>query len=275
MTDHLIETFEAGTMTFTMNRPEARNAFSDEMLVALRAGLQRAWENPNIRLVVLTGAGGAFCAGGDVKGFAEAASAGDGGGSLGEGDRLLTVDQRVHGLRAMMEVSRLLHDMPKPTLAVLPGPAAGAGLSLALACDLRLAVAGAKITTAFANVGLSGDFGGSYFLTKLVGPAKARELYFSAAVLSAEEAAELGIVCQVFSEAEFEGGVRAYRQALANAPTAALAYMKTNLNLALSGSLVEVMDSEAIRMVRTFQTDDHRAAARAFVEKKIPVFHGR
>jgi 2-(1,2-epoxy-1,2-dihydrophenyl)acetyl-CoA isomerase len=165
--------------------------------------------------------------------------------------------------------------MPKPTLAVIPGPAAGAGFSLALACDLRIVADNAKLTTAFAKIGLAGDYGGSYFLTQLVGAAKARELYFTADVITGAEAFRLGIVNRVVPAAEIEAAGRAYARELAALPTVALGYMKKNLNAAQNGSLHTVLDLEAMHMIRTFMTDDHKAAARAFVEKRAPEFKGR
>jgi 2-(1,2-epoxy-1,2-dihydrophenyl)acetyl-CoA isomerase len=174
-----------------------------------------------------------------------------------------------------MEFSRWLHDMPKPTLAVIPGAAAGAGLSMALACDMRIAADTAKLTTAFSKIGASGDYGGSYFLTKLVGPAKARELYFTADVISGAEAAALGIVNRAVPVSDLARDAGLLARKLADLPTAAIGYMKKNLNMAEKGSLSEVMDVEAIHMVRTMQTEDHKAASLAFVEKRAPVFKGR
>ena len=155
MTDHLIETHQDGITTLTLNRPEARNAMSPEMKTALIEALPRLAADRSVRVVVLTGAGGAFSAGGDVKRFAAEASASSASGREG-----FDLEDRVHDLRRRMEVSRYLHEMPKPTLAVIPGPAAGAGLSMALACDLRIAAETAKLTTAFSRIGLSGDYGG-------------------------------------------------------------------------------------------------------------------
>src|SRR5580658_524625 len=200
MTDHLIETFEDGVATLTMNRPEARNAMTGPMNAALAEAVKRHAGDPKTRVVVLTGAGCAFCAGGDVKGFAADTSRGAGVGQ-GTGP---SFEQRVAGLRSGMEVVKWLHEMPKPTLAVIPGAAAGAGLSLALACDLRIAAEGAKMTTAFSKVGLAGDYGGSWFLTHLVGAAKARELYFTADVITGAEAARLGIVNKAVPAEEIE-----------------------------------------------------------------------
>ena len=174
MTQELLESIDKGIATLTMNRPQARNALTREMMAALSEALPRLAANPAVRLVILTGAGGAFCSGGDVKGFAKRAA-----GATAE----MSFDQKVTDLRARMDVSRWLHKMPKPTLAVIPGPAAGAGLSLALACDMRIAADDAKLTTAFSRIGVSGDFGGSFFLNHLVGAATARELYFSGRVV--------------------------------------------------------------------------------------------
>jgi 2-(1,2-epoxy-1,2-dihydrophenyl)acetyl-CoA isomerase len=271
MTDHLIETFENGVVTLTMNRPEARNALSGEMLAAMEPALQRAAYDPKVRAVVLTGAGAAFCAGGDVKGFAADNNRGAGPGS-GAGP---TLESRVAGLRRGMEMVKLLHEMPKPTLAVIPGPAAGAGLSIALACDLRIATDTAKLTTAFSKIGLAGDYGGSYFLTQLVGAAKARELYFTADVITGAEAAALGIVNKSVPAADLPAEAAAWTKRLAGLPTIAVGYMKRNLNVAQHATLSEVLDLEAMHMVRTMMTADHGSAAQAFVDKRTPEFAGR
>ncbi len=269
MTDHLLETIEDGVATLTMNRPDARNALSGEMLAALSEAALRIAADPKVRALVLTGSGGAFCAGGDVKGFA-ADSPGGPGGAGG-----VSFEQKLHSLRTGMELSRLLHEMPKPTLAVIPGAAAGAGFSMALACDLRIAASSAKLTTAFAKVGVSGDYGGSYFLSHLVGAAKARELYFMADVITGAEAAALGIVNRAVPAAELAQAAGELARRLASLPTIAIGHMKKNLNVADHGTLTEVLDSEAIYMIRTMMTEDHKAASKAFVEKRAPVFQGR
>ncbi len=266
MTQDLLETVDGGVATLTMNRPEARNALTRPMMAALAEALPRLAADATVRLVVLTGTGNAFCAGGDVKGFARNAAG---------APATVTFDHKVTDLRARMEVSRWLHEMPKPTLAVIPGPAAGAGLSLALACDLRIAADDAKLTTAFSKVGLSGDFGGSYFLNQLVGAAKAREMYFTAEVLRGDEAQRIGLVNRAVPSAELAAAARAWAMELAALPTIAVGYMKRNLNTGLRGSLSDVLDAEAIHMVRTFDTDDHKGAAAAFVEKRAPRFNGR
>ena len=266
MSQDLIETIENGVATLTMNRPESRNSLSREIMTRMPECLNRYASDPSIRVVVLTGAGRAFCSGGDVKGFARAAAAG--GAPMG-------FDERVTDLRSRMEVSRLLHEIPKPTLAVIPGAAAGAGLSLALACDLRIAASDAKLTTAFSKVGLSGDFGGGYFLNHLVGASVARELYFTAKVLSGDEALRIGMVNRAVPYEQLAEAARAYAAELAALPTVAVGYMKRNLNAGLRGSLSDLLDAEAVHMIRCFDTEDHKGAARAFVEKRAPVFSGR
>jgi len=172
-------------------------------------------------------------------------------------------------------VSRWLHEMPKPTIAMVRGAAAGAGLSIALACDLRIASDSARFGTAFARVGYSGDFGGSWFLTRLVGTAKARELYYTAELLDAAQALALGMVNRVVPDARLEDETMALAHKIASGPRVAFRYMKRNMNAAEHDSLADHLDLEAWHHTRTGMTEDHREAARAFVEKREPVFKGR
>ena len=253
----------------TMNRPDRRNAFSQGMVSALGAVLAQVEADDAVGCVVLTGAGGAFCAGGDVKSMAAAsADRGDGAGP--------TLDARIHRQRLNQRAtSGRLWSMPKPTIAAIGGPAAGAGLSLALACDLRYAVPGAVLTTAFARVAFAGDYGGSWFLTRLVGSSKAKELYYFSERLSAEDALRLGIVNAIFAPADFEREVMDRARRLAHGPSVAYRYMKENLNRAVSGELGECMDLEVTHHVHTGLTEDHREAAQAFVDKREPHFRGR
>ena len=263
-TDDLLSRVEDGVAVLTMNRPERRNALSEAMLGALARVLEEAETAEDVGCVVLTGAGGAFCAGGDVKAMAS-------GGEDGVG-----FDARVHRQRLSHRATAgRLHDMPKPTIAALPGAAAGAGLSLALACDLRYAARRAVLTTAFAKVGFSGDYGGTWFLTRLVGPARARELYFFADRVSAEDASQWGIVNAVFDDDPLEDEVMTRARRLAAGPRLAYRYMKENLNRAEVAGLGECLDIEATHHLHTGLTEDHREAAAAFVEKREPVFRGR
>src|ERR1043166_8317636 len=202
MDKQLIETIADGVATLTLNRPERLNALSAPIMDGLLEALPRLAADPAIGAVVLTGAGRAFCAGGDVKRMAE------------EPDARASADA-VANLRARMEISRLLHEIPKVTIAMVNGPAAGAGLAMALACDLRFAAESARFVTAFAKVGFSGDFGGSYFLSKLVGTGKARELYFTAEPLDSAQALALGIVNRVTPDAELSVATMEFAKALA------------------------------------------------------------
>lgn len=269
--DHVLAHEEDGIAFITLNRPEARNAMSGEMNAGLARALEYAERSASVRCVVLTGAGGAFCAGGDVKGMA-------GGGDAGAGNSpQATLDERIHAQRLSQRATAgRMFLMPKPVIASLPGAAAGAGLSLALAADLRIMSDKAFITSAFAKVGFSGDFGGTFFLTHLVGSAKAREIYFLSDRVSAEECVRLGIANQVVPAAELAAATLAMARRLADGPPAAYRYMKENLNRAAMGaSVLECLDLEATHHVHTGLTEDHREAARAFVEKRTPVFKGR
>jgi 2-(1,2-epoxy-1,2-dihydrophenyl)acetyl-CoA isomerase len=264
VSEELLLSVESGVAVLTFNRPERLNALTRGMLSGLRTHLAAMAEDPAIGCVVLTGNGRAFCSGGDVR--VQAANAGQSEQSP---------EQRADQLRASMEASRLLHDMPKPTIAMVNGVAAGAGMSLALACDLRIAGESARMTTAFAKVGLSGDYGGTYFLTQLVGPSKARELYLTAEVLDAAKLLTLGLATKVVPDAALTAETLAMAAQFAAGPRVAYRYIKRNMKVAQEGSLSDALDSEAFGMLRTRETADHAEAARAFVEKRKPVFTGR
>jgi 2-(1,2-epoxy-1,2-dihydrophenyl)acetyl-CoA isomerase len=262
MEQHLIETILDGVATLTLNRPDRLNALSAPIMEGLLEALPRLASDAAVGAIVLTGAGRAFCAGGDVKRMAAEEVARSG-------------EEAVALLRSRMEISRLLHEIPKPTIAMVNGPAAGAGMALALACDLRIAGQSARFVTAFANVGFSGDFGGSYFLSRLVGTGKARELYYTAELIDAAQALAIGVVNRVFPDAELAGATAAFAHKLAHGPRIALGLMKQNFNAAESGTLAELLELEARHQIETGQTADHKEAARAFVEKRAPVFTGR
>lgn len=262
MPHELLETVTDRVATLTLNRPDRLNALSSSIIDGLLEALPRLGADPRIAVVVLTGAGRGFCAGGDVK-------------SMAEGSSQLGVEDAVERLRGRMEVSRLLHEIPKPTIAMVNGPAAGAGLAMALACDLRIASQSARFITAFAKVGFSGDFGGSYFLSKLVGTGKARELYYTGEPLDASQALALGLLNAVVPDLELLDATMALARRLAGGPNIALRLMKQNFNAAENGTLSELLDLEALHQIQTARTEDHLEAARAFVEKRAPVFTGR
>lgn len=266
-TTDLLATLDAGVLTLTLNRPQARNAMTRPMNTALQQQLASAELDPAVKCIVLTGAGNGFCAGGDVKSMAAS-----GDGTVGA----QTIDEAIARQRINQRATAgKLFKMPKPTVAALPGAAAGAGFALALACDLRIMASTAILTTAFAKVGFSGDYGGSYFLTQLVGSAKARELYFLSDRVSADEALRLGLTNWVCAPEELAAKTREIAKRLAEGPTVAYRYMKENLNRAMAGEADECLDLEATHHIHCGQTEDHREAAKAFVEKRTPVFKGR
>jgi 2-(1,2-epoxy-1,2-dihydrophenyl)acetyl-CoA isomerase len=264
MTQDLLESIKDGVAVLTLNRPDRLNALSRPMLDGMLEALPRLADDPEVGAIVVTGAGRGFCAGGDVKAMAEGTEMGG-----------VTMEEKAQALRSRMEVSRWLHELPKPTIAMVRGAAAGAGLSIALACDLRVASDTARFGTAFARVGYSGDFGGSWFLTQLVGTAKARELYYTAELIDAAQALALGMVNRVVPDARLEEETMALARTLASGPRVALRYMKRNMNAAESNSLTEHLDLEAWHHTRTGMTEDHREAAKAFVAKRAPIFKGR
>src|SRR6266403_1471728 len=235
--DIVLQNLDKGLLTIIMNRPDRRNALNAEMTRGLVEAARRAAEDHEVRAP-------------------------------------LAFEAKMTNLRRAMEVSRILHEMPKPVVAQVDGAAAGAGLSIALACDLRVASASVKITTAFAKVGLSGDYGGTYFLTHLLGSAKARELYLTSPVLNAQEAYALGMVTRVVPDAEVEAAAHELAMSLARGPSVTLGYIKRNINNAEHMSLEACFDAEAIHHSRSGETADHKEAAKAFVEKRKPVFQG-
>lgn len=270
-TDDLLARLDDHVGVITFHRPERRNALSHAMYGGFERALEVMRRDESVRVVLVTGAGGAFCAGGDVKGMHESNTSGRPRAGQSS-DR----DEQVEGLRRnQRSVSLALHEFRCPVIAALPGAAAGAGLSIALAADIRLAAERALLVTAFAGVGASGDFGGSWFLTQLVGPAKAKELYFTSPRLTAREALDLGLVNQVLPDDGFDEAALDWCHQLAARAPLALARMKQNINRAITADLAEALDAEAPAMIASMTTADHREAAAAFVEKRQPVFEGR
>lgn len=263
MNDLVLEHLDQGVLTLTLNRPKQRNALDSALCDALAAATERAEADTQVAVVVLQGAGGMFCVGGDVKGM----------GSVDSCES--NIREQTLALRRRMDAARCLHDMPKPSIALIQGAAAGAGLALALACDMRIASESAKMSTAFIGVGLSGDFGGSWFLHQLVGPARARELYFTSPRLSAAEAMAMGLVNRVVADDQVEHATQSLARSLARGPSVALAHMKRNLTLAQHASLSDCLNAEARHHVQCAVTDDHREAAAAFAQKRTPIFQGR
>jgi 2-(1,2-epoxy-1,2-dihydrophenyl)acetyl-CoA isomerase len=260
MTD-LLETTEDGIAWLTLNRPDRLNALSPAMLSGLSEALQRLSTDPAVGAVVITGAGRGFCAGGDVKTMAGRASQ--------------EFEERVEGLRRMHQLPLLIRTIPKVVIAMVNGPAVGAGLGLAMACDLRIAGNSARFGTGFAGVGYSGDFGGSWTLTRLVGTAKARELYFLGDIVDSATALSLGLVSRVVADEGLRSETAALARRIVHGPRIAYGYMKRNLFAAETEPLATVLELEALHQARTAMTEDHLEASRAFVEKRRPIFKGR
>jgi enoyl-CoA hydratase/carnithine racemase len=252
--------------TVTLNRPEARNALSNELTVALRGVIAWATAADEVGALLITGAGSAFCAGGDVKAM----------GRVRDTASTPTWEAQFQELRARHhEIAGALHKLRKPTIAALPGAAAGAGMAIALACDLRIASYSAFLSTAYARIGLSGDYGIAWLLTRIVGPARARELMLTAARIDAHRAEQIGLVNRIVTDAALATESFAWARQLAHGPQVAYAYMKDNLDEALEIDHASAIDREADRLLKARTTDDHREAVRAFTEKREPTFTGR
>jgi enoyl-CoA hydratase/carnithine racemase len=246
----------------TLNRPEARNALSDRLTPALRRMIKQCGDDPKVGALLITGAGNAFCAGGDVKGMGSNAAKAE-----------TTFEQRVAELRVKQRtLTGALVAVRKPTIAALPGPAAGAGLALALACDIRIAAESAIMATGYIRIGLTGDYGIAWLLTRLVGTSRARELMFLSERIDARRCETLGLVNRVVPDVELAEAAFVLAKSLADGPSIALAYMKDNLDHAVTSDFLQSMDQEADHMVRAARTTDHKEAVRAFIDKRKPEF---
>lgn len=263
-TGELLCEIRDGVALITLNRPEARNALSDQLTPALRRMIRQCGDDSRVGALLITGAGTAFCAGGDVKGMGSNSAKVE-----------TPIEERVADLRIKQRtLTGALVGLRKPTIAAHPGPAAGAGLALALAlaCDLRIAAESAVMTTGYARIGLTGDYGIAWLLTRLVGTSRARELMFLSERIEARRCETLGLVNRVVPDAELRDVAFALARSLAEGPSQALAGMKDNLDHALTADLLDSMDQEAEYMVRSARTTDHKEAVRAFVDKRKPVF---
>jgi enoyl-CoA hydratase/carnithine racemase len=265
-TDELLCVIRDRVAIITLNRPEARNAFSDTLTPALRSMIKVCGENPDVGALLLTGAGPAFCAGGNVKGM----------GAHRDKKKLeMSYEDKVADLQERQRLlTGALISVRKPTIAALPGPAVGAGLALALACDIRVAAQSAFVATGYVRVGLSGDYGIAWLLTRLVGTSRARELMFTGDKVDAARCETLGIVNRVVPDEKLQAEAFALARSMAEGPTLALRYIKDNLDEALQFDFATARDHEAERLTRLTTTADHKEAVQAFIEKRKPVFRG-
>jgi 2-(1,2-epoxy-1,2-dihydrophenyl)acetyl-CoA isomerase len=257
----LIETAEDGVAILTLNRPENLNALSDDIRHGLLEAIYRLGHDNDIGCIVITGAGRGFCAGGDVKTMAGRSARG--------------FEERAEGIRLSNRVSALMHAAPKPIIGMINGVAVGAGLSMAAACDIRIAGRSARFGAGFIKIGLSGDWGGTWTVMQLVGTAKARELFLTGDIIDAEEAARIGLVNKVVDDADLLTTTLAMAHRIAAMPRVALGYTKKNLNAAETGDFATSLELEAVHQARCSQTEDHREAVAAFKEKRKPSFLGR
>ncbi|MGH3067720.1 MAG: enoyl-CoA hydratase-related protein [Streptosporangiaceae bacterium] len=263
MTDSVRWDLDGAVATITLNRPQARNALTAELKTALLGALRQAASSPQVRAVLITGAGQAFCAGQDLREHAE----------------LLEADGRPAPLDTVREhynpLVLAIRSMPKPVIAAVNGVAAGAGAGLAFACDFRIAAQGASFLMAFARVGLAADTGVSWTLPRLAGTGRAAELLMLAEPIRAPRALELGLVNQVVEDADLPSVAGALAARLAAGPTAAYAGIKEQLSYAAGHGLAEALDKEAEVQTALGRTADHRAATLAFTRKQEPRFLGR
>ena len=251
----------------TLNRPEARNSLSDTLTPALRTMIRSCGENPDVSALLITGAGEAFCAGGNVKGM----------GTHRDPKKLdMSLEDRVADLQERQRLlTGTLVSVRKPTIAALPGPAVGAGLAIAMACDIRIAAQSAFVATGYARIALSGDYGIAWLLTRLVGTARARELMFTGDKVDAARCEAIGLVNRVVPDGKLQTEAFALARSLAEGPRLALRYMKDNLDEALQFDFETARDHEAERLVRLTTTADHKEAVQAFIEKRKAVFTGK
>ncbi len=271
----LIKTeLDGGVFTITLNRPESMNAMNQAMGNRIRDAVRHAARDPEVRVVVVTGAGRAFCAGGDIKNLGKPDEEDTLAVRYGSDPRWNDTEMRVERLNETTMTYYQLQSMPKPTIAMVNGAAIGAGMAPALACDFRICSDRAVFNTGYANIALSGDIGTSYFLTCVVGTAKARELMFFPKTVSAQQALSMGLVTKVVPHDSLLEETMAMARELAAGPILAFGHMKENLSAAMEQDPRVAFDIESRNFVRCFQTQDHKEAVNAFKEKRKPVFTG-
>ena len=255
--DTLLVTRNDGVVDVVLNRPNKRNAINGRMWDELLEVFEEVADRPEDRVMVLSGTGGAFCSGADLS------------------DPDAVAGHQLVRMRHVADVALALHRIPKPTIAKVTGVAAGAGMNMALGCDLVVASEEARFSEIFARRGLSIDFGGSWLLPRLVGLHRAKELAFFADIISAADAAALGLVNRVVPASEIDEFVGAWAGRLAAGPPLALSMTKTLMNAAFAGSLDEALESEGRCQAVNFGTADTMEAMSAFLEKREPRFEGR
>ena len=266
-TNELLCSIRDRVAVITLNRPEARNSLSDELTPALRTMIRTCGEDSRVGAILLTGAGKAFCSGGNVKGMGVHRDKKR--QEMSDADKIADLQERQRLLTGALVSVR------KPTVAALPGPAVGAGLAIAMACDIRIMAQSAFLSTGYLNVALPGDYGIAWLLTRLVGTSRARELMFTAERVPATRCEAIGLVNRVVADEKLQEEAFALAGNMAEGPTIALRFMKDNLDEALTFDFATARDHEAERMIRAQKTADHREAVQAFIEKRKPSFAGK
>jgi 2-(1,2-epoxy-1,2-dihydrophenyl)acetyl-CoA isomerase len=274
--EQLIKTsLEDGIFTLAFNRPEAMNAMNQAVGNRVRPAIRLAARDPEVRVIVITGEGRAFCAGGDIRNLGKADAMDPLAAKYGDDPRWNQMEMRHERLIDSATAWDMLRTMPKPTIAMINGPAVGAGMTPALACDFRICSEAAFFNSGYINMGLSGDLGMTYHLVNVVGPAKAREILFFPRKIDAHEALRLGLVNKVVPAERLREETMAMARELGQGPTLVYGHLKENLTAAMELSAQNYFDLEARNFLRCFETLDHREAVTAFKEKRKPVFKGR
>jgi len=258
----ILEAKQDGIATLVMNRPNRLNALNNELAMAINDALGRIAEDQSVGVVVITGAGRAFCAGGDLA-------------AIGKGRRSRETQELEPVLRAGMQMVLKMRTMPQPVIAAVNGAAAGAGMNIALATDIRIAAEEATFGQNFAKVGLYPDYGGTYFLPQLVGPAKAAELFYTGDMIDAKTALALGLVNQVVPGAQLEAEVKTLAQKIAHGPLLAIRAVKKALFASEEKELAQALENEVREQIRCFMSEDCSEGIRAFFDKRPPKFQGK
>jgi 2-(1,2-epoxy-1,2-dihydrophenyl)acetyl-CoA isomerase len=258
----ILQAKQDGIATVAMNRPDRLNALNTELAIALNETLGRLAEDASVNVVVLTGAGRAFCAGGDL-------------GALGKSRQAGTIREVEPLLRAGMQMVLKMRTMPQPVIAAVNGVAAGAGMNIALAADIRIAAEEATFGQTFAKVGLFPDYGGTFFLPELVGAAKAAELFYTGDLIDAKTAMQVGLVNQMVPAAQLEETVKTLAQKIAHGPALAIRAVKRALFASQEKELKQALENEVREQMRCFLSEDCNEGIRSFFEKRHPHFQGK
>lgn len=258
----LLETKHGQIVTLTMNRPDRLNAINNELSIALNEAFLRIAGDTSVHVVILRGAGRAFCAGGDL-------------GLIGKGRERGDTTELGPILRSGMQAVLNIRSMPQPVIAAVNGPAAGAGMNLALAADIRIATDDSVFGQNFAKVGLFPDYGGTYFLPELIGPSLSAELFYTGDMIDAKTAHRLGLVNHIYSPDRFEAEVHALAKKIADGPQVAIRAIKHNVFARNKEKLLQALELEVQHQMKCFHSEDCREGIRAFMEKRTPKFTGR